>query len=106
GMLIVFRNNCSYDRYWEGRKLWGNLVTQSRNLMRTASAFMTEPADDLGRLITAYAIALKQHLRSHADLPGVEPILPVKVYDQVRDAANPPSLIAWQISEWIRRQIA
>src|SRR5688572_24003453 len=39
GLLIVFRNNCSYDRYWEGRKLWGSIVNASRNLLRGAAAF-------------------------------------------------------------------
>ncbi len=28
GLLILFRNNCSYDRYWEGRKLWGASSTR------------------------------------------------------------------------------
>ena len=31
-MLLVFRTNTAYDRWWEGRKLWGSLVNTSRNL--------------------------------------------------------------------------
>ncbi len=31
-MLLVFRTNSAYDRWWEGRKLWGSLVNNSRNL--------------------------------------------------------------------------
>src|SRR3954469_18217499 len=31
-MLLVFRTNTAYDRWWEGRKLWGALVNNSRNL--------------------------------------------------------------------------
>lgn len=31
-MLLVFRTNTAYDRWWEGRKLWGSLVNNSRNL--------------------------------------------------------------------------
>ena len=31
-MLLVFRTNTAYDRWWEGRKLWGALVNTSRNL--------------------------------------------------------------------------
>jgi putative membrane protein len=38
GLLLVFRTNASYDRYWEGRKLWGNIVNACRNLARTAQA--------------------------------------------------------------------
>src|SRR6218665_724628 len=31
-MMLVFRTNSAYDRWWEGRKLWGQLVNTSRNL--------------------------------------------------------------------------
>ncbi|MEC5394059.1 bestrophin family protein [Bergeyella sp. RCAD1439] len=30
-LLLVFRTNTAYDRWWEGRKLWGKLVNDSRN---------------------------------------------------------------------------
>jgi putative membrane protein len=32
-MLLVFRINTAYERWWEGRKLWGSLVNNSRSLM-------------------------------------------------------------------------
>ena len=32
-MLLVFRTNTAYDRWWEGRKLWGSLVNNSRNFI-------------------------------------------------------------------------
>ena len=35
GFLLVFRNNASYDRFWEGRKRWGGIVNDSRNLARS-----------------------------------------------------------------------
>ena len=31
-LLLVFRTNTAYDRWWEGRKLWGTIVNTSRNL--------------------------------------------------------------------------
>src|SRR5882672_9875721 len=37
GLLIVFRTNTSYDRYWEARKLWGALLSAGRNLVRGAA---------------------------------------------------------------------
>lgn len=36
GLLLVFRTNSSYDRFWEGRKLWGGIVNETRNLIRGA----------------------------------------------------------------------
>ena len=65
-MLLVFRTNTAYDRWWEGRKLWGNLVNNSRNLAMKLAAML--PAEDEERIffqkmITAYAYALHDHLR-------------------------------------------
>ncbi|MBC7924965.1 MAG: hypothetical protein H7039_04840 [Bryobacteraceae bacterium] len=37
GLLLVFRTNASYDRFWEGRKLWGGIVNETRNLIRGAT---------------------------------------------------------------------
>ncbi|HSP81740.1 MAG TPA: bestrophin family ion channel, partial [Myxococcaceae bacterium] len=45
GLLLVFRTNASYDRFWEGRKQWGAIVNESRNLARAASVHLSrEPA--------------------------------------------------------------
>jgi ion channel-forming bestrophin family protein len=39
GLLLVFRTNAGYDRWWEGRKLWGGIVNQTRNLVITGLGF-------------------------------------------------------------------
>jgi ion channel-forming bestrophin family protein len=101
GLLIVFRNNSSYDRYWEGRKLWGGIVNAARNLVRGAAAYVGE-VNELPNLVAAYALALKQHLRSNKDLSEVQPLVSAAVYEQVAAAANPPSLLAFQLSAWIQ----
>lgn len=51
GLLLVFRTNSSYDRFWEGRKLWGSIVNDSRNLGRLASTLLREDAELLRRLL-------------------------------------------------------
>ena len=67
-MLLVFRTNTAYDRWWEGRKLWGSLVNNSRNLAiklnnliapddKSTKAFFAE-------LIPRFALELKNHLQS------------------------------------------
>jgi ion channel-forming bestrophin family protein len=101
GLLIVFRNNCSYDRYWEGRKLWGGIVNAARNLVRGAVVSVGE-AKELANLTAAYALALKQHLRSDKDLSEIQALVSPAVYEQVTAAANPPSLLALQLSGWIQ----
>jgi putative membrane protein len=65
-MLLVFRTNTAYDRWWEGRKLWGNLVNNSRNLAMKLAAILP-PEDEqrifFQKMIVAYAYALHDHLR-------------------------------------------
>lgn len=45
GLLLVFRTNASYDRFWEGRKLWGGMVNETRNLVRASSVLLREAPD-------------------------------------------------------------
>ena len=42
GLLLVFRTNQSYDRWWEGRKLWGAMVNTCRNLARSATVHLAK----------------------------------------------------------------
>lgn len=66
-LLLVFRTNTAYDRWWEGRKLWGALVNNSRNLAIKLNALL--PDDDIenreyfSRMIPLYAKVLKEHLQ-------------------------------------------
>jgi putative membrane protein len=66
-MLLVFRTNTAYERWWEGRKAWGSLVNNSRNLALKLNAFAgsehREAKARIGYLIGAYAAVLKEHLR-------------------------------------------
>lgn len=66
-MLLVFRTNTAYDRWWEGRKLWGTLVNNSRNLAIKLNALLSgEETGHRGffrKIIPAYAYALHNHLR-------------------------------------------
>jgi len=73
-MLLVFRTNTAYDRWWEGRKLWGNLVNNSRNLAMKLQAILpaeaTEERTFFRKIIPAYAYALHNHL--HKEQTRVE----------------------------------
>ena len=66
-MLLVFRTNTAYDRWWEGRKFWGQLVNNSRNLaLKISTLIRSEDRETQGffrALIPAYAFSLHQHLR-------------------------------------------
>jgi putative membrane protein len=51
-LLLVFRTNASYHRWWDARKMWGEIITQSRNVVRTASTW-TDDAEALEQLVIA-----------------------------------------------------
>lgn len=63
-LLLVFRTNTAYDRWWEGRKLWGALVNNSRNLAIKISSMLHDESDRqyFRKMIPAYASILNKHL--------------------------------------------
>ena len=65
GLLLVFRTNTAYDRWWEGRKLLGALVNNSRNIAIKVSIYFESKEDKefMSRMTAAYVFALKSHLR-------------------------------------------
>ncbi|MBZ0100486.1 MAG: bestrophin family protein [Taibaiella sp.] len=75
-LLLVFRTNTAYDRWWEGRKLWGSLVNTSRNLAIKLHALL--PVEDeenrnfFRNAIPMYASVLKDHLQSEYTRYGLD----------------------------------
>jgi len=63
-LLLVFRTNTAYDRWWEGRKMWGALVNNSRNLALKLSVILRDDKDRayFSKLIPSYASILHKHL--------------------------------------------
>lgn len=64
-LLLVFRTNTAYDRWWEGRKMWGGLVNSSRNLAMKLSVILIEEKDRtyFRKVIPSYASILSKHLK-------------------------------------------
>lgn len=64
-LLLAYRINSAYDRWWEGRKLWGALVNNSRNLAIKLSAMLKDEKDlaYFRKLIPSYASMLNKHLK-------------------------------------------
>ncbi|MCB9186099.1 MAG: hypothetical protein H6601_05070 [Flavobacteriales bacterium] len=67
-LLLVFRTNTAYDRWWEGRKQWGALVNNTRNLSIKLSNIVPQDQPERRQLfrvlITNYVFAMKEHLRN------------------------------------------
>lgn len=66
-MLLVFRINSAYDKWWEGRKMWGALVNNCRNFALKIKAFVPdsekEIKDKLFDWMAAFPASLRNHLR-------------------------------------------
>jgi len=65
-LLLVFRTNTAYDRWWEGRRMWGALVNNSRNLALKLAVMLKDKEDKelLRKLIGGYASVLNLHLKN------------------------------------------
>lgn len=78
GLLLVFRTNTAYDRWWEGRKLWGQLVNVSRGLSHQLDAMLGNGdarMDDrarYARIISMFPASLWRHLREPGSVTGGE----------------------------------
>jgi putative membrane protein len=92
-LLLVFRTNTAYDRWWEGRKLFGSLTNNSRNLAMKLNAVLPENDAETRTfyriIITEYAFSLKNHLRGHPQ--GTEGF--VSAY-QVIEGVHLPNFLA------------
>lgn len=65
-LLLVLRSNSAYDRWWEGRKLWGKLVNDSRNLSLKIKNMVEAPDEEkksVGEWIVSFPYCLRDHLR-------------------------------------------
>jgi putative membrane protein len=111
GLLLVFRTNTAYERFWEGRKAWGTLVNTVRNLSRQILVAISEhqPKDRQAKvaavkLLPAFAIALKLHLRSEPVNAELEANLSSEQFHRLKTMNHPPLEIAFWISSYLQEQ--
>ncbi len=100
-LLMVLRTNSAYDRWWEGRKLWGALVNNCRNLALkvTAMAEVDDEQHERAReLIVCFPKALKEHLREGATQETVESLHPAPP----EDTSHFPAYISGEMFKLVR----
>lgn len=100
-LLLVFRTNSAYDRWWEGRKLWGSFVNNARNLSIKLSVLVTDEATrkTLRILITNYVIAAKEHLRNGVKIAELEPCEKYTLEEMTRKGHIPNQLMKLLMTE-------
>jgi len=104
GLLLVFRTNASYDRFWEGRRQWGAIINASRNLARGAAAFLRnapEVHEAVCAWTIAFAYAAMHRLRNSAGLGDAAALLPPEDARRALESRNVPLAAATQISKAI-----
>jgi putative membrane protein len=114
GIIVAFRNQSSYARWWEARTLWGALVNNSRSWARQVTTVMMPLNDaEAGELKVyqrrlvyhgiAYVIALRQHLRGLEPWQELTPLLSEQEMAGLRDQKNVPLGIQQQMGALLRQ---
>ncbi len=74
GIFVSFRTNQAYDRWWEGRKLWGRMINESRHWASQATKYVDD--EEVGRKLVhrhaAYVHALRSLLRKQDPFEDAE----------------------------------
>lgn len=114
-IFLGFRNNSAYDRFWEGRKLWGELVLRCRNLARQCIGLVDDPAPALSsngvqdirvRMIwraIAFVQVLRDRLRGQPTSADVASLLTPAEYAELQQAANKPDFLMLHMGRDLQR---
>jgi len=119
GIFLGFRNNTAYDRFWEGRKLWGHLVNTTRTFTRQvlclvgpmpgAPPLSREDEGELRALhrelvhtTVAFVHALRHHLRDTDPFSDLHGILPRDLVERLGPELNRPIAILHHLGERLR----
>lgn len=104
-LLMVLRTNAGYERWWEGRKLWGGIVNQSRNLAIAALSYGATAAPEwrqsIVRWTAAFAHVSRRSLRAERDLPEVARLVGLDAAAYVARTEHMPDTVAAEIARML-----
>ncbi|PRB00283.1 hypothetical protein CQ046_19160 [Chryseobacterium sp. MYb7] len=110
-IFMGFCNSASYDRFWEGRKLWGLLVIETRSLTRQILSLVNdsspeakEEKQNIIKLISAFSWSLNFQLRDKSGTEHLQRLLSSEQLEQVKDKKFIPSIILGFIADWLNEQ--
>ena len=106
-LFLGFRNSASYDRFWEGRKIWGALLNVTRSLARqcvTLSGYKSpgEETDTFISYLIAFNYALKHQLRSTNASADMKKLLPAQLAQKLSIIKFKPIIILNEASKWVK----
>ena len=102
GLVLVFRINAGYERWWEARKLWGTIIYSSRNLAIIVSVYTNTSQDEtvqkIIRLIASMPYLMRNNLRLSDSIVDVCHLLDQNTYLELQDAEHRPAFISTKIA--------
>jgi ion channel-forming bestrophin family protein len=106
-IFLSFYNNASYDRFWEGRKLWGALLNVTRSLCRqaiTMSGFKARSPEIAAfvHLLIAFVYGLKHQLRQTGADEDMQRLLPAGLAEALKEVQFKPIRIMQEMGEWLQ----
>ncbi|UWY27368.1 hypothetical protein N4T20_16755 [Flavobacterium sp. TR2] len=107
-IFLGFRNNVSYDRFWEGRKLWGALLNDSRSLARQSITLLNSKenkaeSQNFINLLIAFVYALKHQLRDTDASEDLNRLLSSDFRDRLKDVHFKPIIILKELGLWVKK---
>lgn len=100
GLFLVFRTNSAYDRWWEGRKLWGGMVNSTRNYSLKLNAYLdkndVESRAWFAQMIPNFVVASKEHLRKGVQVTELD-IPDDQFLTKLNEVKHKPNFIAGQL---------
>jgi putative membrane protein len=96
GLFLVFRTNSAYDRWWEGRRLWGGLVNSTRNFAMKINAYVGSDVEErkwFSFMIPNFVIATKEQLRQGVHMQEFD-FPDDSVLKEVEKSKHRPNMIA------------
>jgi putative membrane protein len=106
-IFLGFRNNVSFDRFWEGRKLWGALLNTTRSLARQAQTLSDLPTGSNAthrfvNLLIAFTYCAKHQLR-HTDAgEDISRLLGAEYQERFNNARYIPNLLVLEMGIWLK----
>jgi len=102
-VFMGFRNNVCYDRWWEARKQWGDLIVQARSLARESAVLLAastaNPVQErLVRRCIGFGYALAARLRDQDMLEAVRPWVQPEELDTLAGNRNVPDALLMAIN--------
>ena len=100
GLVLVFRTNAGYDRWWEARKLWGAIINQTSNLLVMTWNYGENNQlwrNEMTKWLVTFAFAHKESLRLQKNFDALKDWLSTDEIEALQNAPHLPLFVSDKI---------